>query len=87
MNLKELFLEKEGCFNFNTEKEMDNIESLCYFLESIIEDYKEENEVDFLETMCILKLEFFDYNLVLSSGGNGDFFSHCIEYWSTNKEV
>lgn len=57
-----------------TIKDMDNIESMEFFLECI--GANDSNIDSCFGTQVIMKHPDFDYKLVIDSGGLGDFFSH-----------
>ncbi len=75
-SIKELFENKEASYRIidYTIQEMDNIESMCYFLEYV--GIPAENIEEDSGTQVILKHPEFDYKLVIDSGGLGDFYSH-----------
>lgn len=57
--------------------EMDNIQSMNYFLNYI--DFPCEDIVEDYGTQVVLQHEDFDYKIVIDSGGLGDFFSHGFD--------
>jgi hypothetical protein len=75
--VEELFENKEMSYSIidYTIDEMDNIESMVYFLDSITGLTDEMIEED-NGTQVILKHPNYKYKLCIDSGGLGDFFSH-----------
>jgi hypothetical protein len=76
-NLKELFSLKEHSYEFYAEEEMDNVESMRYFLESV--GVSEAMSVFDDGTYVEIFLRDYYYKIVLTSSGLGDPFSHLIE--------
>ncbi len=75
-SVKELFENKEASYRIidYTIQEMDNIESMYFFLEHV--GVTAENIEEDSGTQVILKHPEFDYKLVIDAGGLGDFHSH-----------
>jgi hypothetical protein len=64
---------------------MDNIESMQWFLDHI--EAPEENiEIDD-GTQVVLKHPDYDYEVVIDSGGLGDFYSHSFDTTRWNPET
>jgi len=57
-----------------TKPEMDNIQSMAFFLELI--GVKDENIFQDDGTQVILMHPDYEYKLVIDSGGLGDFYAH-----------
>jgi hypothetical protein len=80
-DIKELFDNKECSYaivDYGDDMEMDNNESMEYFI-SILNDYTDDNMVEDNGTMVRLKHPDYDYEIYISSGGLGDFFSHGFD--------
>jgi hypothetical protein len=83
-SVEEIFsdtLEGEGCqyriVDYTDGMDMDNIQSMQYFLElvDIHADYIVEDE----GTLVVLNHPSYDKKVAIHSGGLGDFFSHGFE--------
>ena len=82
----DLFEQGENSYriiDYDEGMEMDNNESMEYFLEQI--EATEENMVLEDGTMVILKHKDFEETYIIESGGLGDFFSHGFDV-SLNNE-
>lgn len=67
--------ETELDYSFNSEKDMDNIESMSQFVEEHgLEEYITED----LGTLVILEHPEYNFKVSVTSEGLGDFFSHGI---------
>ena len=78
--VKELFEEKEAEYkivDYLPEMEMDNNQSMAFFLDYI--GAVSDNIIEDSGTQVIIQHEDFDYKLQIDSGGLGDFFSHRFE--------
>jgi hypothetical protein len=75
-SMDELFERGENSYRIidYTIEEMDNIQSMCYFLD-YIGAVGDNIEVDD-GTQVVIVHPGFDYKLVIDSGGLGDFYSH-----------
>jgi len=75
-SIQEIFENGETSYRIidYTIESMDNNKSMEYFLEysNILPDYIEDN----YGTQVILKHPDYQYNIVIDSGGLGDFYSH-----------
>lgn len=70
-------LKNQDTYYFNTDFDMDNIKSMIYFIENFLEleDFEIIEDDGTLVTLSNKK------NIIyLISGGNGDFFSHKIDF-------
>jgi hypothetical protein len=83
-SVEEIFsdtLEGEGChyriIDYSEGMDMDNIQSMQYFLEQV--DIGEEYIVEDEGTLVILQHPSYDKKVAIHSGGLGDFFSHGFE--------
>lgn len=79
-SVKELFENGETSYriiNYDPSMEMDNIQSMQHFCETvgISEDYIETDD----GTQIVIKHPDFENKLVIDSGGLGDFFSHGFD--------
>lgn len=62
-------------YDFTTEKDMDNIESMHHFIEeNDLGDFVKEDD----GTFVILEHPDYDFEVALDSYGLGDFFTHGI---------
>lgn len=79
-NIKELFDNKDNVYYIIDYDlpEMDNIESMQYFLDNIDCIYDNNIEVDD-GTQVVLTHEDYPYKIQIDAGGVGDFFSHMFE--------
>lgn len=79
-NIKELFDNKDNVYYIIDYDlpEMDNIESMQYFLDNIDCIYDNNIEVDD-GTQVVLTHEDYPYKIQIDAGGLGDFFSHMFE--------
>lgn len=79
-NIKELFDNKNNVYYIIDYylPEMDNIESMQYFLANIDCIYDNNIEVDD-GTQVVLTHEDYPYKIQIDAGGIGDFFSHIFE--------
>lgn len=79
-NIKELFDNKDNVYYIIDYylPEMDNIESMQYFLDNIDCIYDNNIEVDD-GTQVVLTHEDYPYKIQIDAGGLGDFFSHMFE--------
>ena len=76
-SIKELFDNGENSYriiDYNRSVGMDNIASLCYFMECV--GINRENVECNDGTQAVIKHDDYDFKLVINSGGLGDFFSH-----------
>ena len=75
-SIKELFEECDTSYRIidYTIEDMDNIESMNYFLD-ILDINGDLIEEDY-GTQVVLKHPDYDYKIVIDSGGLGDFYSH-----------
>lgn len=80
-SIEEMF-ENKHCFykiiNYSNGNDMDNIQSMSHFLESIPSSFNydiEENE----GTRVVLSHPSYKYKIRIDSYGLGDFFSHGFE--------
>lgn len=70
-------------YDFDTDESMNNIASMDYFL-SVISDLKQENIALNDGTQVYLKSWAWAKEIVLNSGGRGDFYSHRVTAeWAT----
>lgn len=79
-SIKQMFYDAPVSYriiDYRDNMEMDNNQSMSYFLEyigfhpnDIIEDYG---------TQVVLKHDDFDYTICIDSGGLGDFYSHGFD--------
>ncbi|GIN08712.1 hypothetical protein J1TS1_28570 [Shouchella clausii] len=83
-SLFELFREVEECgfaqyriINTNEGMSMDNTESMAHFLECV--GVPAESIAENHGTQVILSHPDFEKQIVIDSGGLGDFFSHCFD--------
>ena len=78
-SVKELFENGEHCYRIidYTIRDMDNIESMQYFLE-LIGATEDNIEIDD-GTQIIMTHPDFNHRLVIDSSGDGDFYSHLYE--------
>lgn len=75
-----MFNEKQGIYYFNTENDLNNIESLSHFLDEIL-FMSDEFELDQDSTQAYIWNIESGEEIVLDSYGNGDFYSHIIEWY------
>lgn len=80
LTYRETFESIGEVYDFDTSEDMDNVQSMNYFL-CTIQDVPEDYNWIVLDdgTQVILQHPDFDYKVQLDSGGRGDFYSHRIE--------
>ena len=79
-NVKELFEQGENSYriiDYAPDMEMDNNQSMDYFLDAI--GATDENITEHHGTQVVLIHQDFGMKYVVDSGGLGDFFSHGFE--------
>lgn len=70
-------------YNFTSETDMDNIESMRHFIEeNNLEDYVTEDD----GTLVYLEHPDHEFYVALNSYGLGDFYTHGIETSQVSKE-
>lgn len=85
INIVDMYKEECGVFYFKTDVDLDNIESLNYFIEELLitSDYFEIDSSD--AQAYIRNMETGRY-IILDSSGNGDFYNHKIEWYIEDEE-
>ncbi len=86
-NITELFQEKDYNYRIidhDPEMEMDNNQSMQFFLEQI--NVNPDNILEDNGTLVKLTHDDFDYGITIESSGLGDFFSHGFDVYITEIE-